>query len=71
MYMQKRPIHWTNTVHLTSFYRPPAANKMDRYHHWFVMNKQPVIEKLYFMLSRLVNERLCAVQETYCSCVCV
>lgn len=35
------------------------------------MNKQPVIEKLYFMLGRLVNERLCAVQGSYCASVSV
>lgn len=71
MYVQKRPIQWTNKVHLTSFYMPLAASKMDHSHHWCDMNKQPVIEKLYFMLSRLVNERLCGVRESYCACVCV
>lgn len=35
------------------------------------MNKQPVIEKLYFMLSRHVNECLCAVQGSYCACCSV
>lgn len=33
-----------------------SASKMDCSLYECVMNKQPVIEKLYFMLSRLVNE---------------
>lgn len=37
-----------------------AASKMDWSHYECVMNKQYVIEKLYFMLGRLVNEGLCS-----------
>lgn len=37
-----------------------AGSKMDCSHYECVMNKQHVIEKLYFMLSGLVNDGLCA-----------
>lgn len=46
-----------------------AASKMDRSHYECVRNKQYVIEKLYFMLSRLVNEGLCVVKRGGLSCV--
>lgn len=41
---------------------------MDCSHYECVMNKQRVIEKLYFMLGGLVNEGLCA---SVCVSVCV
>lgn len=43
-----------------------AAGKMDCSHYECVMNKQYVIEKLYFMLGRLVNEGLCVVKRRDC-----
>ncbi len=43
-----------------------AARKMDCSHYECVMNKQSVIEKLYFMLGRLVNEGLCVVKRGDC-----
>lgn len=49
-----------------------AASKMDCSHYECVMNKQSVIEKLYFMLGRLVNEGLCVVKRGDCRvCLCV
>lgn len=43
-----------------------AASRMDCSHYEGVMNKQSVIEKLYFMLGRLVNEGLCVVKRGDC-----
>lgn len=43
-----------------------AASEMDCSHYECVMNKQSVIEKLYFMLGRLVNEGLCVVKRGDC-----
>ncbi len=43
-----------------------AASKMDCSHYECVMNKQSVIERLYFMLGRLVNEGLCVVKRGDC-----
>lgn len=49
-----------------------AARKMDCSHYECVRNKQYVIEKLHFMLSRLVNESLCVVKRGDCRVlVCV
>lgn len=49
-----------------------AASKMDCSHYECVMNKQSVIEKLYFMLGRLVNEGLCVAKRGDCRvCLCV
>lgn len=39
---------------------------MDCSHYECLMSKQSVIEKLYFMLGKLVNEGWCVVK-----CVCV
>lgn len=46
-----------------------ATSKMDCTHYETAMNKESVIEKLYFMLSRLVNEGLHVVRGGDC-CVC-
>ena len=48
-----------------------AASKMDCSHYECVMNKQSVIEKLYFMLGRLVNEGLCVAKRGDCRVCCV
>lgn len=46
-----------------------ATSKMDCTHYETAMNKESVIEKLYFMLSRLVNEGSHVVKGGDC-CVC-
>lgn len=43
---------------------------MDCSHYECVMNKQCVIEKLYFMLSGLVNMGLCVARGGEC-CLCL
>lgn len=53
-------------MYFASFYRVPTASKMDCSHYECVMNKQSVIEKLYFMLGRLVNEGLCVAKRGDC-----
>lgn len=50
--------------------RVQSASKMDCSHYECVMNKQCVIEKLYFMLGRLVNEGLCVVKREDCVPLC-
>lgn len=46
-----------------------ADNEIDCSHYEYVMNKQCVIKKLYFMLGRLINEGL-RVAKTGDCCVC-
>lgn len=46
-----------------------ATSKMDCTHYETAMNKESLIEKLYFMLSRLVNEGSHVVKGGGC-CVC-
>lgn len=55
-------------MHFASFtgHRVQAASEMDCSQYEYVMNKQSVIEKLYFMLGRLVNEGLCVVKRGDC-----
>lgn len=43
---------------------------MDCRHDCVIVNKQSGIEKLYFMLGRLVNEGMCAGEKRSVVCVC-